>query len=107
MRKEIIEYLKSLKRVERSGKKLKEEVLEGKEFSLVDYSDVQGKMLIIRTPFISHLDLSDARIGEVILEGTFINIDVSGASIDMLDTRKADYVYLDDSEAKIKEWRRK
>ena len=108
IREEVFGYLKNLAvmNVDLSGTRIKDELILP-EVNRVDLSEAKGKRLTIRAVFVSYLDLSDGKFGEVVLEGVFNVVDVSGARIGALDRTRAEIWNLDDSEAEIKGVRRK
>ena len=92
--------------IDLSGTRIKDELILP-EVNRVDLSGARGKRVIVGAVFVNYLDLSGGGFGEVVLEGVFNVVDASGARIRTLDITRAKIGVLDDSEARIKEVRRK
>lgn len=95
-----IRSLQGLMNVELSGVRFSSNECAG-DHNRVDYSDSEGRVLIIKGQFHNLVDLSGARIARVVLEGVFNVIDLSKAKIGLLDTTRAEIWLLDDSGTKI------
>ncbi|MBI4101344.1 MAG: hypothetical protein HY443_00060 [Candidatus Nealsonbacteria bacterium] len=106
---EVFQWLKDLPTKDLSEARTKEDVEVSGAYSVVDCWKARMNALLINTPFVAYLDLSWARIDEVVLVGQFVRVDLTNAVIGALwiNDERTEIIGLDKTGAKISEIKEK